>query len=304
MLYLEVMVNMNLKIQNEAEEYLITIIKDNSVFNLDKKEMFKFYYQFYQCIERKNKNIKIAIGEKTIDFKNTILFSFLDYKEIMESLKFKKGNLFYEYLISCLEDLNLLEEESIFYDIVTIVKEIIKKANLPISYDIEEDLEKLIFNFVDFNLEVDMNKISEIINCLLENFISKNRNKTFIIFYNSELISLNLDYFDFCYSFDVSDQKNIEDYNLICEDEVKKFDKEMLIEKLESIWPVEFDKEKIIVYTKKYFIYKKYNLPFIAYEEFEYLTYIILSKIYEDKIDISINNFVIRNNIKSFLTKI
>lgn len=295
---------MNLKIQNEKEEYLLPVVKDNAIFILDKKEMFKFYYQFYQCIESKNRNIKISIGEKLIDSKNTILFSFLDYKEIMESLKFKKSSLFYEYLISCLGDLNLLEEETIFYDVVTVVKGIIKKANLPIGYDIEEDLEKLIFSFVDFNLEVDMNKVSEMINCLLESFVNKNKNKTFIIFYNSELISLDLDYVDFCYSFDVSDRKNIEGYNLICEEKVKKFDKEMLTEKLESIWPVEFDKEKIIVYIKKYFVYKKYNLPFVAYEEFEYLTYVILSKIYKDKVDISINNFVIRDNIKSFLTKI
>ena len=295
---------MNLKIVNKEEEFLEPILKDNSLFILDKNTFFKFYYQFYQCLENKDKNIKINIGEKMLEPKNTILFSFCDYKEILENLKYKKGTLFYEYLLSCLGELNILEEDVVFYDIANIAKNITEKANVKVFYNLEEDIEKLLFSTVDFTLDFEVKNIVEVLKNLLKSYIEKNQNKIFIIFYDSSLLPLKFEYFDFCYTFDISEQKDLDRYNLICMEEIKKFDINSFVEKLESIWPVEFYNEKVINYVQKYFIFKKCNISLIAHEEPEYLTYKLMSKIYNEEISIKLDNSTIRDNNKSFLEQI
>lgn len=183
------------------------IQKENSILILNKNEMLKFYYQFYSCIENKNKEVKISIGEKILDSRNTILFSFCNYKEILEQLKFKKGTLFYEYLLYCLEKTDISSDDHVFYNLVDIVKSMLRETDLNIEYDLEEDLEKLIFNTVTFNLNFKINEITNIFKCLLESFLERNQNKNYIIFYDSSLLSLELKKFDFCYSFDISEQK-------------------------------------------------------------------------------------------------
>ncbi len=268
---------------------------------INKKALFKFYYQFYRSIVLKEKDVEIYFGQKLLDSKNSILFSFLDFKEILNNLIFKKGTLFYEYLCISLNDLDLNLNEEIFNSIIKINQELIQNINIDVDYDIDEDLEKILLNVVNFKCIFNVQKIDLIYNTLLEKIVSNNMNKIFIIFYDSDLLKLNINNYDNCYSFDISLSEK--EYNLICNEEIKYFNIDCIIDKLEGIWPIEFNKNKIQNYIIKYFSFQKANLFLEAYNEVEYLVYVLLNKMFNCDIIVQ-NNCLLSNNVKSFLTKI
>ena len=179
---------MNLKIQYKNYDFLEPIKKDNSLFLINKFSFFEFYYYFFQALELKNKDIEIQLGEKILDYKNSIFFSFLDFTEILNSLEFKKGSLFYEYLISCLYKEENLDQDILFYDLANIIQNVIKTADIDIDYDINEDIEKIVFGFTDFKLKSNFSDFIIILNKILDSYLLKNINKTFIIFYDSSLL--------------------------------------------------------------------------------------------------------------------
>ena len=295
---------MNLIIKHKEYDFLEPIQQQNFILVMNQHTLFEFYYYFYQLLILKKKEIEIRIGEKTIDAKNTILFSFCDYNEILNALEFKKGTLLYEYMISLLYENENLDKDVLFYDLASVIQNMISLSHLKLDNELEEDIEKILFNFSEFHLKYSIKELSSILNELLKKYLLRNINKTVIIFYNSSLLSLDVSFIDSYYSFDLSEEYEIEKYNLICEDKIHKFDLDSLVDRLENIWPVEFKKEKIKEYVTKYFTYLKYHSKLEVGNEQEYLTYILLNKILNKNVEILQNNFVIRANIKSFLEQI
>lgn len=268
---------------------------------INKKSLFSFYYKFYRLIELKDKNIKIFLGEKSIESKNCILFSFLDFTEILNNLNFKKGTLFYEYISSNLKEIDFEDSDNCLSDIAAIVKKLIENSDINIDYEIDDDIDKILFNCVAFKCQLDILKIDDIFNKLLGKIILNNLNKTFVIFFDSSLLNLNIFNYDNCYSFDISLKLN--NYNLICSNEISAFNIDYIIAKLESIWPIEFNSMQVKKYIVKYFELIKINFPLQSYNETEYLVYILLNKIYNYSFPIQ-NFCIISDNVKSFLTKI
>ena len=250
----------------------------------------------------KSKNIQIKIEEKSLDYKNSILFSFSDFSEILDNLNFKKGTLFYEYIINCLEKIDNNSIDSIFFIYADIIKSIISESALDIDYDIDEDLEKLILNFSTFKLNTNINQISYIINKILTSYIEKNINKLVIIFYDSDILTINLNIYDNVYLFDISNHKNISEYNLLCINDITYFDINIILEKLESLWPVEFNKEKVLTYINDFYLDAKNHSIYNAYNETEYLVYYLLNKFYNLSYKINCN-CKLRDNVISFITK-
>ena len=77
--------------------------------------------------------------------------------------------------------------------------------------------------YISFITKVDFENINEIIGFLLKNYLEKNKNKIGIIFYDSSLISFDINLYDSCYFFDLNVKKKLTEYNVIIEDEVKEF---------------------------------------------------------------------------------
>ena len=290
----------NMKITNKDNDIFESILKYNKILILNEKKFLEFYLLFYSLINEKNKEINIMIGNKVLNNKNSILFSFCDFNEIIYNLNFKKGSLMYDYLITNIYDLNLLDEDIINYDIDNILDFLTKKMNLNILYKLDLDLEKLITNFTSFKLNFDVDNLETIFNFLLENYISKNQDKIVIVFYNSNLFTFNWTKYNNCYVFDIGNN-DIDSYNLILDKEIKNFSVDTIIKILEKKWPVNFENESVIQYVKKYFITIKSKNILYSDNEQEYLTYYILNKLLSSNIKIIKNNFHIHNNIKSFL---
>lgn len=295
---------MILSVNDSKEEKIVSIAKENNILVLSKLEMLKFFNLFYQTLKLKKKEIKISIGNKNLDYKNTILLSFCDYTEILENLVFKKGSMFYEFLISNIQDSIDLDNDILLYDISNIVQNTLESSELNINFEMEENIEKVILDFVQFDLKYEIKDLVNILNQLLTKFIEKNTTKNIVVFYDSELFDFPFSSFDNCYSFDISNNKIIKTYNLICDNNINEFEYKLLKNKLENIWPIEFLEEEIINYINEYFVKRALRIPLIATTEQEYLTYILMDKIYENNNQIKYNNFQLRDNVKSFLEHI
>lgn len=290
--------------KTSEEELQLDISKKNSILILNKLTFLKYYNNFYQVFENKNKDIEIFLENKLLDSKNAFLLTLTDQTEILENMNFKKGTLFYEYIVTQINSNETLDNDIIFYDLINILKNIQRSLKMNIDYDLNEDLEKLILSQVEFNLKVNFENINEIINLLLENYLEKNISKTGIIFYDSSLISININSYESCYFFDINSKKRIEEYNEIVDKEVKEFDLDFIINKLESIWPVDFNRDETMLYIELYWKSKLINLSLEVINETSLLTYKLLDKMYNKESKIIIKNFQIRDNVKSFLEQI
>lgn len=253
-------------------------------------------------LKLKVKSISIYLGDKFIDNKTSILFSFLNYTEIMNQLVFKKGTIFYEYLVSCLLEYECLDEDILYYDMINIIKDLIESTKLDIRFDLEEDLEKMILGFANFKLNLNNSEETIIIfKKLLKSYLERNKNKISIIFYDSSIIPLDLEYLDSCYFFDTSNFYDLNKYNILCWKEIKEFDKNLLINRIEGVWPVEFDRVQVNNSIEKYFIYKTTCRELRPENECDVITCHLLNQIYEEVSNNHYNNVQIRNNVKSFL---
>ncbi len=267
---------------------------------MNKKELFKFYYKFYKLIVLKDENINIKIGEKTLENRNSILLNLTSFNEILNNLMFKKGTLFYEYIENCLQnvDFNIIESLNVICD--DIGKSIVDQTHLDISYQLENDLAKKTFDLIKFkfaHLELFDNCIFEQV---LKDVIEKNTSKLFIIFYNSEIMSLDFSLHSNCYTFDVSDTTLISECNLICNEGVINFNVETLQNYLYDNWPIDFNANDVTAYIDRYYFYCKMKSNIFAYNDIEYLVYKLLSKL-NNNMPIVLPKYVISHNVKAFL---
>ena len=286
------------------EELQLDISKKNSILILNKLTFLKFYNNFYQVFENKNKDIEIFLENKLLDSKNAFLLTLIDQTEILENLNFKKGSLFYEYIMNQIYSNENLDNDIIFYHLENILKNIQKTSKINVDYNIDEDLEKLILSQVEFNIKVNFEDINEIMNFMFKNYLEKNVNKIGIIFYDSSLISLDIDLFESCYFFDINEKKEVKEYNVVLGEEVKEFDLNFVINRLENIWPVEFNREEVIHRVEKYWKSKLIDLRLEVLDETSLILYSILDKMFNYESNFIIRKFQIRDNVKSFLEQI
>lgn len=93
-----------LNITDDNCEQEISIVKHNNILVKNERSFFKFYIYFYRCLIEKDRNIRISIGNQIISSKSYMLYSFTDYKELLENLSFKKNTLLYEYILNIIQN--------------------------------------------------------------------------------------------------------------------------------------------------------------------------------------------------------
>ena len=241
---------------------------------------------------------------KLLDSKNSFLLTLTDQTELLESLNFKKGTLFYDYILNKINADITLDREILFYDLVNFLKNIQENSEVNVDFDINEDFEKLVLSMVDFHLNYDFKKIDEIINILLKNYIERNPNKTGIIFYDSSFVTFDINSYDSCYFFDVNIQKKLKDYNLLFNETLNEFNLDFIINKLEAIWPIEFNKEEVLFYLELYFKSTLVHFELEVFNESSLLAYELLNRLYGFSLKFVKRNFQIRDNVKSFLEQL
>ena len=123
-----------MKMKTSEEELQLDISKKNSILILNKLTFLKFYNNFYQVFENKNKDIEIFLENKLHDSKNAFLLTLIDQTEILENLNFKKGSLFYEYIMNQIYSNENLDNDIIFYDLENILKNIQKTSKINVDY--------------------------------------------------------------------------------------------------------------------------------------------------------------------------
>lgn len=294
---------LNLKIVDQYEKEL-NISKQNKILILNKLKFAEFYSFFYRVIKLKEKSVLIYLGNKLIDNKSVNLFSFMDITEILEQMNFKKGTLLYEYFISCFRLEENIDVDILLYDLVDIVKSVINNSGFDIDYEINEDVEKMLFSLVDFKLNYSFDNVVPLFLKILEDYLEKNNNKINIIFYDSELIDCDVSKFDSCYVFDISDKKDFTDYNILCWEKIDEFSLDSIMERLELLWPVEFDEEEVKESLINYFHSKRCLVKYKSKNETDIIVEKLLNKIYEQEDIDNFNNIIIRDNVKSFLEQI
>ncbi|HHW68736.1 MAG TPA: hypothetical protein GX747_00130, partial [Tenericutes bacterium] len=88
----------NLLVKNNLIITDVQILKENNVIYNNKKQILNFYRYFDEAINEKNDTIVIKIGEKKVTSKDYILINLLDLQSVLDSIKYKRGNIIYDYI--------------------------------------------------------------------------------------------------------------------------------------------------------------------------------------------------------------
>lgn len=174
------------------------------------------------------------------------------------------------------------------------------KNNIDIDFEIiaEDVIDKVILQNIDVNLNYDK-LISEFVK-ILNKVIETNINKTYIIFYNSQIFSLNIK-FDNCYIFDFNPFLEVNEYNILITNDYYNLNYKYLIDYLKQVWPIEYDDDEIEKYLIEYFKIGIQNKVYKTNKEKLYLTATIINKVYNIGQEITCDRLVFDSIIKSFI---
>lgn len=212
--------------------------------------ILNLYKYFDECINEKNKEINIKIGDKNINNKDYILYNFMDIQTILESIKYKKNSLLFDYINSyLLNNINSINE----------LNEYIKKYFLNYLQDCNIDIDlypvdnilKIFSNCLEISTIID--KPLEKINYMLEYIINNNVNKTIIIFLNSDNLPIKYNY-ENVICFNLSKNIEIKHNNILLTNKsCKNLDIEIILEYLEKNWPIQFNRQSVLYWLRYYF---------------------------------------------------
>ena len=246
-------------------------------------DILNLYKYFDECINEKNKDLNIKIGDKNINNKDYILYNFMDIQTILESIKYKKNSLLFDYLNSYLLD-NITDIDDLNEYVKKYFLKYLKNCNIDLNVNSIDNTLKIFSNCLEIIPNVD-NPIEKI-NYMLKYIINNNLNKTVIIF------------------FDISKKININDNNILITDNFyKNLDFQIILEYLEINWPIQFNKESTLYWLKYYFI-NCFSLSKIKITNDELLIIaFLLKKMYKLNQNIYYSN-KINDIIKSFIANL
>lgn len=291
-----------LKITQNNSIDILNITKNNNILFRDKFSIFKFYNLFDKVINQKDDKIKIEIQNKKVNNKNTYLINLIDFSYTIDNLKFKKNTLIYNYIENKINSEPFNDLDKINQLLNDTFISILDKYNFKYSYEINNDLFKLLISNFDIDFKIDDDDIYNKIIFLLDDLINSKLNTTFIIFYDSNLIDISCDKYENVYCFDCSLMKNIDEYNLIFSNYFNNFNFDILYDCIIKKWPIEYNDELLYKSINYYF----QNCYIVDSFKTDNIYLIILTKIinelYGFKQECIVNSIVLNNNIKSFLT--
>lgn len=289
-----------LKMINENQEQEFRIQKHNNFAIIHQKAILDLYYDFYQ-FENKSQKAKVYLDNKLIDRKEISIIMINNYIDIIEELKYKKGNMIYDYLNNFIYNYESLNKDMLIYDLSNIAEDIIKNSKLKLKYELEDDMEKIFSSCIDFSWTESVDESIKTFKLVLRELASWNTKVTYFIFFDKNVINFDDFEFDNCYFFNTSDNCDIKDCNLMStKNEIREFTYESLENRIEMNWPIHFNQKEVQQYINIYFKTPKTN-PLYVFNEVQLITYFLLNKYYD--IDLAIENigFTIHDNVKSFL---
>ena len=220
----------------------------------------------------------LFIQNKEITKKDSIIIDITSIYNILKQMEFSKGTILYDYILGKYNDI-LLEDKQKFYNKylnqINILKE---KINVNLEVIIEENLDKIILQNID--ISVNYNNLLQILNNILNKVIKENINKTYIIFYDSNLVEIEIKY-DNYYLFDINQFSDLSDYNLLISQNINEFDINNLARYIEEIWPIEYKDNEICYLLEHYFKYLIHLKNVSISNEKLYLIGTILNKTYK-----------------------
>jgi hypothetical protein len=292
---------MILELTNKYNQINLEINKENHILMYDYKGYLKLYNYFYETLIKKNNDYEIRLSNKKLDIRNTIMFDFTSISNILTSLEFKKGTLIYEYFTSKYSEIDEIGSDRL-YEIFGDIKDYLNKNDSDIYYEINNNLDKMLYEGIEtlYNIENIYNVFTKVIT----NYFNITTIKTIIIFINSEIFNYNYNIYENIYYFDISKKKNIYRYNLISTDVIKELNINILKNELIKVFPYDIDinylEKTILLYFKLYIFFNRV----IVYSEKDYILFYLLSKYNNINKKIVCVNFIINNNIKSYLAQL
>lgn len=288
-----------LQIQSNQELLELNIKKHNNCILVQQEGLFKIYCSFREVTLEKNKNYSIKIDNKLLNSKEYVLINLLDYNSIRDNLTNKKGSLLLEYFCEKIKNLDFIDTDIILEKIVDIGKKIVTESGIQISFEIDENITKIIFEILKFqNNAVNFDEIIQSIQFLLYETISLNIMKTYIVFYDSSFLPLIFNNYENVLSFNVSKSEEI--YNLISLAEVKELNISKIKNEIEKVWPLSCNEKFIDELLYEYYHSKISLNRLFAKTEEEVIFFNIMNKLLNFHKEIKWN-IQISNNIKSFL---
>ncbi len=290
----------NLELQYDDEYSVIDINKRNKVLISDYEVYVHFYDLFYSFYCRKDKRIKIKLGNNPLDAKNSLMLDFSNVRNIICALDNNKGSLFAEHINKQMIYINDDFYEELFA-LFQNIKSILNANDDSINYDTIDDFSKLVSSVVisDYDKKNTINIFFK----LLFEYFDNNKNKVIFLFYDSNICDIDLKSYENIYSFDFAKSNKISEYNLIVQtDGMKDFNLEIVKEYIYNVYPKRLDKHRVLLYIKWFYLFWHNVSNICASNVDEYIVYYILmnkskQKIYESGI-------VIDDNIKSFLASL
>lgn len=255
---------LKLKIVDEYEK-VYKIRRKNNIKILNYEEYLKFFITIY-------KKDKVYIENSEIKSKDYLVVDLTSPFSIMKNFEYEKEAILYDYINTCYTEVS--EEEKI--EIHNKLTQIIKKLEINTELNIKLDLEENIIKYIKQNLTIEnnINNISESINKIIKKNIEFNPKVTYIIFYNSNIIDINIEE-DKIYLFDVNQNKEIKEYNMIISKEVDEFIYDLLISQIKNIWPIEYNEGEIEELLNEYFKFYSNETKIVPKDE----KILIISKI-------------------------
>lgn len=164
------------------------------------------------------------------------------------------------------------------------------------------DCDKLLNHI--FDISYDIKKVINILKRLLSFYIKSNIGKIIFIFINSKIVDLSFDDYNDVYVFDVAVIDDYKNYNLISYDSIKELDYKLVMESIANLYPLNIDDKKIEKYMFFFFKYIIYSKSIFVYSEEEFVIYFLLNKCVNINQKILPIDFIVNNDIKSFLASL
>lgn len=289
----------NLELTNKSSQRTIDINKNNHILIVDYKGYLEFYSYFYELLVSKNKNYKIRLSNKNLDCKNSIFLDFTSVLNIYMSFSYKKGTLLYEYVMSKYGEIEEFTSSKLFESFEEVRKKLSAQEN-DLFFDTTDDFDKLLQQV--FEVSYDNSKIIDILKRLLFYYIKLNIGKVVIVFVNSKIIDVPFGEYDNVYVFDIAVLDDYKKYNLISYYFIRELDFNLIKDRIYGLYPLSIDSETVRKYFFLYFKFVIYSKSIYVYSNEEILMYSLLNKCVGIKQRVVPINFVVNNDIKSFLT--
>ena len=278
-----------------------SIKKHNHILLKDYQGYLHIYHYFYQVFYNKNKDIQIKIGNINVDNKNAILFDLSSISSILMQMEFKRGSILFEYMSSKYPLIDEIGFDKLNELLDIIKNELENQETTRITFNISNDFNKLLYQGIEptFKYEDIVSILQELIYKYLDNNLSKN----IIIFYNSEIIPLDLIKYENVYYFDIGRINKFDNYNLLVKDtSIKELDWEIIYQNILDLMPIPCNEKIVYSYILMYFRYFIRDKVLYASNMTQYIVFYLLAKEYKQ--EVIAKNIVISDDIKSYLASL